>query len=240
MKKDLKDSLLYELLKKPYRWFLSRINNDYREFELHLKEISKFDQKYKTDFGGRLSQRSMGFSHNQGNDYTASPSYIIEGLCDVKDFSGKTVLDLGCGKGYAMYLLGKYGFARVLGLDISEELCQIAKNNLSKLENDYPARFDVCQADIMSIENNEEALNMINTSDFFYIYNSFPRNVMARVISLLEKSVVENPRTIVVWYVFPEAVDLLLEKSNFVLVRQYFSEANRGGAYEFILRDSQD
>lgn len=67
--------------------------------------------------------KDFGFVHQYGND-------VIE-LIDNK--SGNTILDLGCGNGALTKQLSDKGFS-VMGIDASNELLEIARNNYPEIE----------------------------------------------------------------------------------------------------------
>jgi len=56
------------------------------------------------------------------SDFTARPQVMA--LCE--PLAGKVVLDLGCGEGYCTRMLSQRG-ARVLGLDLSERMIELAR-----------------------------------------------------------------------------------------------------------------
>jgi SAM-dependent methyltransferase len=45
-----------------------------------------------------------------------------------------TFIDIGCGKGRALLLASKFGFQRILGLELSSRLVAVAKTNISKYQ----------------------------------------------------------------------------------------------------------
>ncbi len=71
---------------------------------------------------------------------TIRPSYPDELIKDIikvsKIKNNSRILDIGCGSGKATILFTNRGYKNILGLDISKELIEIAKNNLP-LEINY-------------------------------------------------------------------------------------------------------
>lgn len=66
-------------------------------------------EKKGADFAGRIMQEDLGFTPKEGNDYTASWGYIRR-LFYNRITENDSIIDLGCGKGYAMYVMGKFKF----------------------------------------------------------------------------------------------------------------------------------
>lgn len=74
------------------------------------------------------------------------------------DANGKTVLDFGCGAGKNTALLSMRG-AKVIGLDISEDLIELAKERLVINEIKNEASFIVCSAH--EIDLPDESVDMV-------------------------------------------------------------------------------
>lgn len=74
---------------------------------------------------------SMARAYEEFNTAADSYSYKIEWPCIRKllpELKGKTVVDLGCGTGIFTFLLEQGGPSRIMGIDLSEEMLQIAKD----------------------------------------------------------------------------------------------------------------
>lgn len=84
-------------------------------FKLNLRKVEKFDRKHGTDFSGRMYWNEIGTSRDRANDYSPSPMDLIETLESENISNSDSIVDMGCGKGYAMYLMAKYPFACVGG-----------------------------------------------------------------------------------------------------------------------------
>src|SRR3569833_171774 len=60
-------------------------------------------------------------------------SEIMQYLATV-DFTDYTFIDLGSGKGRALFLAAMYPFDRVIGVEVQEELHQIAEENIARFQ----------------------------------------------------------------------------------------------------------
>lgn len=73
---------------------------------------------------------SMAKAYEKFNNAEDSYSFNIEWPC-IKELlpglKGKAVVDLGCGTGIFTFLLEKYDPAKLVGIDLSEEMLQIAR-----------------------------------------------------------------------------------------------------------------
>lgn len=78
---------------------------------------------------------SMAQAYEEFNNAKDSYSYNIEWPCIRKllpDLKGKTVVDLGCGTGIFTFLLEQDNPLEIIGIDLSEEMLQIAKDKAKK------------------------------------------------------------------------------------------------------------
>jgi ubiquinone/menaquinone biosynthesis C-methylase UbiE len=77
--------------------------------------------------GRRTEEGELAFELNLGSAMLIEVPYILELMGDVQ---GKRVLDAGCGGGFYSLLLSERG-AKVLGIDGSKEMIEIAKRKAS-------------------------------------------------------------------------------------------------------------
>lgn len=85
---------------------------------------------------------SMARAYEEFNNTQDSYSYSIEWQCIrnlLPDLKGKSVVDLGCGTGIFTFLLEQNNPAAITGIDLSEEMLQIAKDKAK--ENKSCAKF---------------------------------------------------------------------------------------------------
>lgn len=118
---------------------------------------------------------------------------------------GDAIVDFGCGKGGVLISLSKYPFAKITGVEISQELADIARNNLQKLKI---SNVDVEQCDAGSFVRLEEY-------NYFYFFDPFPAVVMQDVIKNIKTSIINKPRKVTVIYMNPFCHDLFDESEIF-------------------------
>jgi SAM-dependent methyltransferase len=106
-------------------------------------------------------------------------------------------LDLGCGKGRALCMAAHYGFKRVTGLDISKDLCDMAKKNLSLTKKEIPNfKFKVVNNDAFYFEIPDDV-------DCIFFFNPFDEIIMSAVVNNIFDSLQNNPRKIYIIYANP-------------------------------------
>ena len=141
--------------------------------------------------------------HYQGASY-----YILHKLFDVMNQfpNNRSFIDYGCGKGRPMIVAAREGFTEVKGIDLAEELCDMAKKNIEIVASSLPlSSFSVIHANALFYED-------IDTIEVFFFFNPFGRSVMRGVISQMKKSKLRNERTLYVIYVNPQFFDCFIHE----------------------------
>jgi SAM-dependent methyltransferase len=161
-----------------------------------------FDWYYGTDTFTRIPLEQLAInSANKlhGTKYDPSPigafGLILKQLT-ISPADG--FVDFGCGKGRTLLQAAQFPFKRVVGVEFSGELCQIARSNIAKFNSKQPAR---CHSEVIEID----ATQFVITPDlrFFYFYNPFDAEVMRKVCANIEASWREHPRPIMLIYGYP-------------------------------------
>jgi hypothetical protein len=110
-------------------------------------------------------------------------------------FENSVFVDYGCGKGTAMVYASEMGFRKLIGIDFSRKLSEIAISNLKKYASMTSREIDyevVCK-DAREYEIPADA-------DCFYFFNPFDSFIMDHVMQNLVKSLEKNPRNILIVY----------------------------------------
>ncbi|MEA2331148.1 MAG: hypothetical protein QOH58_1286 [Thermoleophilaceae bacterium] len=122
-------------------------------------------------------------------------------------------LDLGSGKGRVVLLAARYPFAKVIGVEISEELNAIARRNLATTRQRPRCRqVELVTADVLEYEIPAEVTVV-------YIYNPFRGATFDAVMANLIASVDRHPRTVRLIYLNPKEHDRLMSTGRFRLER---------------------
>ncbi len=116
-----------------------------------------------------------------------------------------SIIDVGCGKGSAMRSMLSFPFKRVGGIEISEEIASIAKQNFHKLRE---VRTEI-------FAENATLFESFGDYNIFYFFSPFPCNIMADVIRKIDHAVKDHDRKSLVIYVNPECGDTLVKNSEF-------------------------
>ncbi len=140
-------------------------------------------------------------SKNDGQPYSNSGGPRLEKVILSLNIQkkGSTLLEHGVGKGLAAITLSKY-FDRVIGVDLSPELITVAERNLTKMK--------IINVQLYC-ENAATFSSGIDCVTHVYMFNPFSRSVMAKVMENLTKSLIRNPRKLMIIYLAPYAHEVL-------------------------------
>jgi SAM-dependent methyltransferase len=126
------------------------------------------------------------------------------------DFSDRTLLDVGCGKGRALFVALHMGFSKVIGVDFSKELCEAAKGNLEK----YCDRSEIILSDISDFEIPADV-------SVFFMFNPCDQIMMRKIVKKMRDQV-KHHNDVMIVYVNPIAANVL-KQFGFKLVASIFS-----------------
>jgi SAM-dependent methyltransferase len=114
--------------------------------------------------------------------------------CDVRH-EQVTFVDVGCGKGRVVLLAAEFPFRRIVGVEASAALCDIARSNVEKASKtrDGCDRIAVVHADATRFDIPDDA-------GLFYFYEPFSVDVSLTVLERIEDSILQHPRSVVLCF----------------------------------------
>lgn len=118
----------------------------------------------------------------------------------------QTFVDFGCGKGRALILAARYGFPRVVGIDLVREFCVDAERNLVDYQRRRRKR---AIAEVVCVDAAEYPVQPDDA--VFFFYNPFPADVLRAVLRNIRQSLALHPREIRLIYAYPAHADVLHE-----------------------------
>lgn len=129
--------------------------------------------------------------------------------------------DYGCGKGRALVTAATYPFKKVLGVELSLSLADIARNNLKKARNLRCKQIEVITADATHYQLPDDVTIVL-------MYAPFVGEVLTQVIAKIMQSLERQPRALKILYKYPDwAKDPYENLENFSLQQELilYSEA---------------
>ncbi|MDO4261464.1 MAG: class I SAM-dependent methyltransferase [Eubacteriales bacterium] len=170
----------------------------------------KNDRRFRgnCDFSGWMSQEEAGFTEREGNKYQPASDKLVKVLEHFPVKVEDSILDIGCGKGKAMYLMSRLPFGTIRGYDLSGRLVDIANDNFHRLGVGQCHAF---QANAMEFDGYDDF-------NYFFIFNSFPQEVFEVMMGRLVESLKRKPRKCVFIYLHPVCHQYIVTQTPFRLV----------------------
>jgi SAM-dependent methyltransferase len=201
---------------------------------------ASFDQRYGTDTSGSVEPAALGIGDPDVRDkailYLPSPARVTRWMLknvdlDPREFS---FVDLGCGKGRVLLIASEFAFQRVIGVDISAELCAIARRNAALFQPQMRS-FEI------AIENADATrFEFPATNLLLHLYHPFDPELTLRILERLAHSLAEKPRRVVVAYlVYTSAVrDVEAAFARVPWLRRTRYEHSVTGQYDWLFFDN--
>ncbi|OLS15312.1 MAG: hypothetical protein RBG13Loki_1093 [Promethearchaeota archaeon CR_4] len=166
------------------RWFDKRYGTDtWHQYELN-KKYTKFNP-YSTYPNNSKTQPSLiALFQNLMRNITIPENSVF--------------LDVGCGTGLITLLASTYRFKKIIGIEISKELCAIARKNDKIFKKTFKN-----STEISIITTDARRYQIPDDINFIYCFNPFNDIVLFKFISNLVKSYKSKPRKITFFYVNP-------------------------------------
>ena len=197
-------------MKTTTREKLGRVRSHYRMFGfwdtiryglVHLllrTRDDEFDREYGTDTGTVQSMR-YDEQPKPGQIVQSIPThprvlrYILRNLgIDYREF---IFIDFGCGKGRAILCASDFPFARIIGVEWSNNLSAIAKRNL-QIYNSSRQKCTKLEVHCMNVLDYEfPASNTV-----LYMYNPFGPKIIRQVFENVQRRVFASPHRFLVVY----------------------------------------
>jgi SAM-dependent methyltransferase len=164
-----------------------------------------FDWRYGTDtFSLVDSQNLSGFPEDLKQftaGYQGANSLLFKKTMALvakkrgKSFQEDTFIDYGCGKGRALLMATDWGFKRIIGVELSDTLCEVAEENkrIFAKKRPHTTPIEVVQCDATQYEVPKDA-------NVFFFFNPFRGQILQTV---LEKVAAQAPKGSVFVYLNP-------------------------------------
>ena len=173
-----------------------------------------FERALNVDTGGEVELEDLNVDAPEREGYEGSGWIDLRRMLRRGEVSPQDVfVDLGAGKGKIVMLAARYPFARVTGVEISEDLNVIGRRNLAQGRYRQRAKHvELVTADIAEYEIPDDVT-------VAYIYNAVRGETFDRVIANLVASVDRRPRSMRVIYLNAQEHDRLMATGRFKLQR---------------------
>lgn len=194
--------------------------------------VDRFLGRGYTETGDRVALDSLGLDHPDRVGYSASPWWVLRWLLARSEvWSSDVFVEFGCGKGrIVLEAARRYPFRRVVGVELSPELSDVARGLIARERNRLRCR----DVEIETADATEFAVP--DDMTHAYLYNPFNGPTFAKVCANIVASLDRAPRSVRVIYVNPVEHTTLMATGRFHLVRRAetagVSSPTRAAIYE--------
>lgn len=188
-------------------WLASRVFGDSPVYHSHAAIAGKlFDLRRGTSTSGVIQLRSLGLDSSLGHHYIATVPHTLRKVLAHLPINPSefTFVDLGCGKGRALLVAREVGFRRLIGVDISRSLLEIARSNLRE-------RAQLVEMNAAEFVFPAEPLVV-------YLFNPFHMDLALEIVRKLELSLLSNLRKVYVVYNRPSLKQVVSDSPAFRLL----------------------
>ena len=173
------------------------------------KILAKHEKGFGLDFS-EYKSNMYGVNSDMRDYWPSEKKYVLRIFRELDYSKGLKFLDIGCGKGYVLYLASKYPFNNIAGIEYSKDLFLILKKNIIKLR--------------MNVEiYNRDARDFDAYGDYnvFYFYNPFGQEIMRMVMQAILSQMKKGVEYIIIYY-NPVCANTILESGVYKLEKKFF------------------
>lgn len=171
----------------------------------------EFDRRWGVDTSGIvLPDKSEVVGDNwlcgtryQGIDPVSLEKALKQLAISYEDF---TFIDFGSGKGRAILVASRFPFKKVIGVEYCPRLNTIARMNVRR----FPANEKKC-GELELICADAASYPIPDGALLVYLFNPFGKSVMKQLVGNVVQSLHDNPREIIVMYIYGVHANLWME-----------------------------
>jgi Histone methylation protein DOT1 len=172
-----------------------------------------FERGDVIDTGGEVLLKDIGLEHPDRYRYVPSGRSVIPRLLRRIGAGAEDVfIDVGSGKGRAVFQAARWPLKRVIGIELAEELNEVARYNVEHNRD----RLKCKDVELITCD----ALEYVFPDDLTiaYFYHPFGGETFERVLRNLIASFDQNPRDLHLIYGYPLEVGAIERTGRFELV----------------------
>jgi len=168
-----------------------------------------FDQRFHVDTATVVSRNDLDVDEagkKSGNRYEATPrSLFLRMIRSIAiDHPRFTFVDIGSGKGAVLLYASHFPFKRIIGVEFSHRLSEIADKNILNYRNS-----DMQCKDLVTVCIDATAYRLPKDALVLYFANPFKEEMMSRMVANIECSFKEQPREMILIFWNPNLEGVL-------------------------------
>lgn len=189
-----------------------------------------FERRYRLDTSHNVDLASLDLAADERRNYIPSSWGTMSRIAQLRPIRPDDVLvDFGSGKGRMVFLAAQYPFKRVIGVEISRVLHEVATTNIAR----NSAHFS-CQ-DVRLVCEDVVTFEVPDDMTFAYFFNPFTGRTFERVIENIHRSWQACARCITLVYTNPVMHEHLAQQRWLEVLEH---EHGRVGIYRTVRRKS--
>lgn len=150
------------------------------------------------DTTGSISGRQLGYKDDHFGYQPIDYETFVAALRPIDEqCRGGVFVDFGCGKGRALLLASFRSFRRVIGVEQSAILCDIARTNLERSAAWRRAAY------VHVVQQDAAQFTVPDDANLLFFYNPFQGAVLNRVVEQIRQSYLRSPRPLNIIYALP-------------------------------------
>jgi hypothetical protein len=179
----------------------------------HLAEWLRNERRQAVDTSPHISLDSLGVDHPDRNPYEPTRWNSLRTMIPKSDVEPTDVfVDFGSGMGRMIQQAAAYPFARVIGVEVSDHLNEIARWNIERNQERF-----TCQ-DVGFVTCDALEFPIPGDMTYAYLFNPFMGETFRKVVNNIIASVDRTPRRLVLIYENPTMKEAVEETGRFRLV----------------------
>ena len=158
-----------------YSWYFFRsvfLRGFFNTIRLMRAEVVN-EKKFRIKTSTIKKSESKEFFHYQGSSYLVLQRILSELHKTTKDFD---FVDIGCGKGRAVFVAEYYGYNHLTGIELDGHLVQEAKRNIEL----YPFKRE--ESSINFVEENAVDYVYKDKPTVYFLFNPFNEKILSKVL----------------------------------------------------------
>ncbi len=160
----------------------------------------RFDRAHGIDTAGVIAPEQLDIAPERTKSaapYQASPARITRHVIRhvASRLPDATFIDVGSGKGRVVIIAAECGFSRVIGIELSSQLCATAAENIAKHRRRHPAMAPIAMLNMDATE-----FQIPSGPCVFFFFRPFFESVMREVVAKLVQSLKQRPRKVIIIY----------------------------------------
>jgi precorrin-6B methylase 2 len=173
-----------------------------------------YERRYRVHTSGRVMLDTFDLANDERVYYIAAPWYTLRLALSRESVTDRDAfIDLGCGMGrMVLEAAARYPFRRVIGVELSEQLIEIARRNVAQTtRRQRSGRVELVCSDVLEYQVPDDVTVV-------FMNNPFRGAIFQHVVDALVRSLERNPRSMRIVY-FNPAEASALESAGFRGIR---------------------